>query len=113
LDCAAIPINIAIKLFIPESMIGFRSCGIAATLVAMPKATVNEDYCIVPAKHDIRTTWKLTDVEPVAKSSRMKMSPDEKFRFGVLALDRRHHAGSYFLRNDIRQVDTRFAILYL
>ena len=51
--------NIPIKLVLPKISMRLRCCGIFASGVAMPKASLNKNYCVICAKDNIRFSWKM------------------------------------------------------
>jgi hypothetical protein len=62
----AITGDVCAKLLLPECGSGFWGCGVAAARVAMPEATVYEDYLATGREYQIRFTGQAGDMKPVA-----------------------------------------------
>jgi hypothetical protein len=70
--------------------------------VAVPEAAVNQNDCVVPAKHYIGFTWQQPAVEPEAKSPRMQQPADAKFGARIGPANSAHHPAARRGIDDIR-----------
>jgi hypothetical protein len=64
------------------------------TIMAMPKAAVNQNRCSVFRQHDIRRTGQALSVQPKPEATRVEGLADHDFRLCVLAANPRHHSGT-------------------
>lgn len=90
-DVLSISSDILIEFCCPE--LGVRSRGRTppAAGMAMPKATMNQDNCLILGKHKIGLSWESGIVQPVAVASRVKGCADDHFRLGILTANAGHH----------------------
>ena len=87
-----VSIDIAKKLLLPEVRIGSRSGGIAASIMPMPEAAMDEHDGTVFRKNKVRGTGQASDVQSISKSPGKKKGAKCPFRPSVLAANARHHA---------------------
>ena len=76
----------------PKSGVGFGKSGIFATLVPVPKASVNEDDRFVFGQHDVGLAGKFFVADAEAQSFCKQKFPNQYLGLGVLAMDCRHTA---------------------
>lgn len=89
-----VSIDIAEKLLLPEVCVGPRSGGIAAPIMPMPEAAVDEHHSPVFREHKVRCARQPSDVKSIAKSPGKKKGAKCPFRPSVLAANARHHAAA-------------------
>ena len=61
-----ITLGISAYLRDPILAIGLGQPGLSSARMAMPKASMHEDYLSPPREHQIRRSWEVTTVESVA-----------------------------------------------
>lgn len=88
---------VALNLRLPIIDVALGKNEMAATVMTMPKTTIDEDYGAVFAKHEVGMTGQAGMVQPIAEATTEQELPHQQFRFGVLALYRRHAAMPLFL----------------
>lgn len=79
-------------LCLPEVGVGLWQDKLLATLVTVPKTTINEDSRSILAHDDVRFAGHALDIEPVAVSVRPQPFSNQYLRLGRLAADMRHAA---------------------
>ena len=85
-----ITMSIPGNLSFPKLNICFRFSRISTSFMPMPEATIHH-YChAIFRKDNIRTSRQFVIMQTKAEPTRMKPLPNQNFRFGVLATDRRH-----------------------
>lgn len=82
--------DIALKFFVPEGFVGFRSRGVFAAFMPVPEAAVDEDNGFIFGQNNIRFTGQGADVFAEAISGAVQHGADEDFRFRILSPDSRH-----------------------
>lgn len=83
--------NIPLNLLHPIVRIRFGGSIVFATLMRMPKATMNK-YCrFMFGKDNIRLSWQLTIMQSVSKASAMQILPYDHFWNCVLRAYFGHH----------------------
>ena len=103
---AAVALDIAIELRLPE----FRPCrwggSKRAPFMAMPEAAVNEANCTVATQDQVRASRQTPNVESETEPLCVKCASKDKFGLGVLGRYARHHSGSSgFVDNVGHRVD--------
>ncbi len=81
---------VAVDLFLPELAIALGCYKVFAAFVTMPKATIDEDDCLVFAQYNVGGTGQALDVYAVAVAMGVQVTSHNQFWFCVLALDARH-----------------------
>lgn len=76
----------------------------AASLVTVPEAPMNEDRCPIFGEHKIGAAGKASVVKAVAKAARMQRFSQAEFGPRILATDIRHHPGPGFGIDDVDQL---------
>lgn len=94
LHVAPIAVDIAQELPLPELFVGLGCGGVAAALVSMPEAAVDEHHRPVLREHKVRRARQLSDMKSIAKSPGKKKGAKGPFRPGVLSANVRHHAAA-------------------
>lgn len=89
-----VAINIVLEFPLPELFVGIRSGGIAAALVSMPEAAVNEHHRLMLRKHKVGRAGQLSDMKSIAKSPGEKTRPKGPLRPSILSANARHHAAA-------------------
>lgn len=92
---STIPESVSIDLAFPEISVCFGCLGMLATLVTMPKTTVNEDYGSVFGQHDVGCAGKFTVADTKAQPLCKKELPNQHLGLGVLAFDGCHSEASF------------------
>ena len=87
---------VAFYLRLPEVCPTLRHHEILATLVAMPKATVDKDDSSILSHHDIRMPRQAWMVQPVSEPMGKQIAPHQDFRLGVLAANGGHAVAALF-----------------
>lgn len=77
---------------------------VATALMAVPKAAMHEDDCVMLRKHEVRSPGDILRMQPVTEATCMKRPPKHQFGLRVLSLDPGHHAGTGVFVYDIRHV---------
>jgi len=72
----------------------------------VPKTPVYKNDLFAPREHQIGTTWKYTDVQPVSITKSVQNPSDPHFGPCVSTSDLLHVLASDFLRNSIYHGDT-------
>ena len=81
---------VAFYFLFPEWGVAFGHYKVFATLVAVPKAAVDEDGCPVLSQYYVGGAWQAFDVYAVAVAMGVQVTAHNQLGFGVLALDARH-----------------------
>ena len=85
-----IALFVALYFLFPEWGVALGHYKVLATLVAVPKAAVDEDDCLVFAQYYVGGAWQVLDVYAVAVAVGMQITSHNQLGFGALALDARH-----------------------
>ena len=85
-----IALAVAFYLLFPEWGVALGHYKVFATLVTVPKASVDEDDCLVFAQYYVGGAGQAFDVYAVAVAVGVQITAHNQLRFGVLALDVRH-----------------------
>lgn len=85
-----IPGNVPFELVFPKSNVRRRHGRLPASLVSVPKATVNEDGGIVLRKNDVGLSRQIAPMNSESIAHRMKLSANDDFGGGILRSDLRH-----------------------
>ena len=96
-----IAFNVALEFLRPEFHVGFRHCGDFATFMAMPEATIDENYRMPFGQNNIGMSGQFRRMEAVAKAQRMQMMTHDQFRLRVLRPDFAHGFAAFFWRDGI------------
>ena len=81
---------VALYFLFPEWGVALRHYKVFATLVAVPKAAVDEDDCLVFAQYYVGGAGQALDIYAVAVAMGVQITSHNQLGFGVLALDARH-----------------------
>ena len=81
---------VAVNLLLPEFGVCLGHYKVLAALVTVPKASVDEDDCLVFAQYYVGGAGQALDVYAVAVAMGMEVTAHNQLGFGVLALDARH-----------------------
>ena len=81
---------VAVDLSLPELAIALGQHEVLAAFVTVPKATIDEDDCLVFAQYNVGGTGQALDVYAVAVAMGVQVMSHNQFWFCVLALDARH-----------------------
>ena len=81
---------VAVDLSLPELAVALGHYKVFATFVPVPKATIDEDDCLVFAQYNVGGTGQAIDVYAVAVAMGVQVTSHNQFWFCVLALDARH-----------------------
>ena len=81
---------VAFYFLFPEWGVALGHYKMLATLVAVPKATVDEYDCLVLAQYYVGGARQAFDIYAVAVAMGMEVTSHNQFRFCILALDARH-----------------------
>jgi hypothetical protein len=81
---------VAFYFLFPEWGVALGHYKVLATLVAVPKAAVDEDGCLVFAQYYVGGAGQAFDIYAVAVAMGMEVTAHNQLGFGVLALDARH-----------------------
>lgn len=81
---------VAVDLSLPELAIALGQYEISAVFVAVPKATIDEDDCLVFAQYNVGGTGQALDVYAVAVAMGVQVTAHNYLGLGVLAFDARH-----------------------
>ena len=71
--------------------------------MAVPKAAVHKNDCVVFWQHEVRLSRQFTVMQPKPETHSMKAAPDNHFGLGILRLDPGHHATADFAANNVNQ----------
>jgi len=77
IEGTGIPLAVFVDFFGPEFCPGCRQPE-KTTVMAMPEATVNEDDCIIHGQHNVRSSGKFFDIDPVAEPAGEQLFPEEQ-----------------------------------
>lgn len=90
--------NITLYLLFPELDIGLWQTEILATLMTMPKATVDENDSLVFWQNNIRGSRQFSDLNTETQTTREKILPHNHLRLRILPLNRSHIPTPLFSR---------------
>lgn len=79
----------------PEGSICLGRCGIPASLMSMPKASLDEYGCFMPGQDNIRPSRQVTTVQPEPETKPVKHRADDFLGMRVLASDPGHQKTSF------------------
>ena len=74
----------------PELGIGLRNGVFAASVVAVPEASVNEDNRAVLEEDNVRFTWKMLFVDTITEAKMPEGATQFKLRLSIAGTDSRH-----------------------
>lgn len=86
----SVPFSISKDLTLPELDIGLRKYIVLTSFVTMPEASVYKDCCAVFRKNNVRTSWKLFDIEPEPVAPTEQLTPNLNLRLCALGPDSGH-----------------------
>ena len=81
---------VAFYLLFPEWGVALGHYKVLASFVAVPKASVDKDDCLVFAQYYVGGAGQTLDVYAVAVAMSVQVTSHNQFWFCVLALDARH-----------------------
>ena len=81
---------VAVDLSLPELAITLGQHEVLTAFVTVPKATIDEDDCLVFAQYNVGGARQALDVYAVAVAMGVQVTSHNQFRFCILALDARH-----------------------
>ena len=96
-----IPLFVRRQFLLPKIRIRCRKFRPLATVMLMPKTTMNEYHGPILGEDDIRRTRQVPAVEAKTISHRMQKRTYELFRPGIPAFDARHNGTSFLRRKSI------------
>lgn len=99
-----IAFDIGLEFRLPELPARCGSRCIAATLMVVPEAPMNEDHCPIFGKHEIGAAGKASVVKAEAKAARVQFFSQAEFRLRILPPDISHHSGSGLGVDDVDQL---------
>lgn len=86
----AIPDDVLAELIFPIRCAGLWRGRAAATIVAVPEASMDEDYFAARAEHQVWPTRQFLRVEAVPVTHSVHESPHSHFRLRILGADAAH-----------------------
>lgn len=90
-SCIAFPVQP--DLLCPEFGVAPRQPEVAAGMT-MPEAAMHEDYNTVPRQLDVRPSWQVSAVLPIAETRSEQCCPHQPLWLCVSSVDSCHHAAA-------------------
>ena len=94
----------AANLFCQNSSLGRRGRRVAAALVPVPEAPVNEAHCPEPSEHEIGRSRELPDVQAEPETTGVKGAAKHELGLGVPAAYPGHHSRTCGAVHDVRHL---------
>ena len=95
---------VSLYLLLPVLGIALGQYEISAVFVAVPKAAVDEDDCLVFAQYYVGGAGQAFDIYAVAVAVGMQVAAHNQLGLGVLALDARHAPVPLFFSHPVCHV---------
>jgi hypothetical protein len=100
-DVPLITLDVTGQLFLPESLVTCRSCGSMASLVFVPKTTMDENDLLVSGKDYIGLTRKFLIVKPKTVAHRVQNFSHDQLGLCVDPGDSRHYPAALLFGEDV------------
>ena len=94
LGMAPVAGDISLKFLLPEIFIGPGSGCVAAALMSVPKAAMDEHHCSALREHKIGGAGQSPYMKSISKTPGEKKGAKYPFRPSVLSANARHHAAA-------------------
>ena len=91
---ACVPVDISLKLLLPEFAVRLRGGGVSTAFVPVPKTAVNEYHGPVLREHQIGRAWQISYMQPVPEPPGEQNGAKHPFRPGIFPANARHHAAA-------------------
>lgn len=93
--------QVAIQFAVPEIRVRSRSTLSLATIVAVPKASLNQYDGAVATQNQVGRTGQLADVEPISKAGSPHRPPNKSLGRSAPVADTGHEGGAAFLGEEV------------